>query len=73
MLNKKILLLLIFILITILVWYFSSPAKMIQIKNVNNYNSILSQEIIDEHNNITSIGQLANDKKTVFILLRHFG
>tara|TARA_Y100000996_G_scaffold406950_1_gene383938 strand:- start:6266 stop:6487 length:222 start_codon:yes stop_codon:yes gene_type:complete len=73
MLNKKILLLLIFILITILVWYFSSPAKMIQIKNVNNYNSILSQEIIDEQNNITSIGQLANDKKTVFILLRHFG
>ena len=73
MLNKKILLLLIFILITILVWYFSSPAKMIQIKNVNNYNSILSQEIIDEQNNATSIGQLANDKKTVFILLRHFG
>ncbi len=73
MLNKKILLLLIFILITILVWYFSSPAKMIQIKNVNNYNSILSQEIIDEQNNVTSIGQLTNDKKTVFILLRHFG
>tara|TARA_B100001029_G_C14957969_1_gene392717 strand:+ start:306 stop:527 length:222 start_codon:yes stop_codon:yes gene_type:complete len=73
MLNKKILLLLIFILIIILVWYFSSPAKMIQIKNVNNYNSILSQEIIDEQNNATSIGQLANDKKTVFILLRHFG
>ena len=73
MLNKKILLLLIFILITILVWYFSSPAKMIQIKNVNDYNSILSQDIIDEQNNVTSIGQLANDKKTVFILLRHFG
>ena len=73
MLNKKNLLLLIFIVITISIWYFSSPAKMIQIKNVNNYNSILSQEIIDEQNNITSIGQLANDKKTVFILLRHFG
>ncbi|MFL2634848.1 MAG: hypothetical protein ACJ0J6_03285 [Dehalococcoidia bacterium] len=73
MLNKKILLLLIFILITIIVWYFSSPAKMIQIKNVNDYNSILSQDIIDEQNNVTSIGQLANDKKTVFILLRHFG
>ena len=73
MLNKKILLLVSFILITILVWYFSSPAKMIQIKNVNDYNSILSQDIIDEQNNVTSIGQLANDKKTVFILLRHFG
>ena len=46
---------------------------MIQIKNVNDYNSILSQDIIDEQNNVTSIGQLANDKKTVFILLRHFG
>tara|TARA_B100001142_G_scaffold115076_2_gene117352 strand:- start:9218 stop:9439 length:222 start_codon:yes stop_codon:yes gene_type:complete len=73
MLNKKNLLLLIFIVITISIWYFSSPAKMIQIKDVNNYNSILSQEIIDERNNATSIGQLANDKKTVFILLRHFG
>ena len=69
----QLLLLLIFILITIIVWYFSSPAKMIQIKNVNDYNSILSQDIIDEQNNVTSIGQLANDKKTVFILLRHFG
>ena len=73
MLNKKNLLLLIFIVITISIWYFSSPAKMIQIKDVNNYNSILSQEIIAERNNATSIGQLANDKKTVFILLRHFG
>ena len=44
MLNKKILLLLIFILITIIVWYFSSPAKMIQIKNVNDYNE---KEIFD--------------------------
>ena len=26
-----------------------------------------SQDIIDEQNNVTSIGQLANDKKTVFI------
>ena len=62
-----------YLILTIIVWYFSSPAKMIQIKNVNDYNSILSQDIIDEQNNVTSIGQLANDKKTVFILLRHFG
>ena len=73
MLNKKILLLLIFVFIAFSGWYFSSPAKMIQIKDVNNYNAILSQEIIDEQNNATSIGQLTNDKKTVFILLRHFG
>ena len=71
--NKKNLLLLVFILIAISGWYFSSPAKIIQIKDKNDYQTILSQEVIGEQNNIISIAQLTNNKKATFILLRHFG
>ena len=71
--NKKNLLLLVFILIAMSGWYFSSPAKIIQIEDKSDYQAILSQAVIGEKNNIISVAQLTNNKKTAFILLRHFG
>ncbi|MDG1990449.1 MAG: hypothetical protein P8J51_04170 [Dehalococcoidia bacterium] len=73
MINRKKIFFLIFIILILVLWFLSSPAKTRLVIDSSIYESIASKIVISEENNQLAVLELMDDKPTVFILLRHFG
>lgn len=61
------------LLITIIFWYFSSPAKIIIMDSQIENNKILNQQILNESGEKLILKEILNNDINVVLLLRHFG